>query len=175
MLRRTLLDALLFQCCWFACVLGANLGALLATCLILPLHAWLVPQGTRRWLCAAAMACAGLLLDSTWHATGVLRFQAVLPGGLPAWLAPVWLMLGLSLFESLSWLQKRIWLAALMGAICGPLAYLAGTRLGAAQLGLPSSQVAMLLAAAWSVLLPVFARIALVPSEAPATALARQS
>jgi hypothetical protein len=151
------MQALLFQAGWLGCVAGGNRGALAVALLILPLHAWLFPMHARAWATALAIAGAGLALDLVWQASGVIHFAHTGPGALPPWLALLWLLLSLSLFHSLAWLQERLWIATILGALAGPLSYLAGLRLGAAQSPLPEWQFACLLAPAWAMLLPVLA------------------
>jgi hypothetical protein len=51
-------------------------------------------------------------------------------------------------------------LAAALGALSGPLSYIAGMRLGAAETTHPDSIVALAMAPAWAVLLPLLARLA---------------
>jgi hypothetical protein len=59
----------------------------------------------------------------------------------------------------MAWLKGRPWLAAFAGAVGGPLAYLAGERLG----GLEMSDPLLALGAqalGWAVLLPVLVHLA---------------
>ena len=165
-MRGALLQALLFQAGWLGCVAGGNRGALAVALLVLPLHAWLFPMHGRAWATALALAGTGLALDLGWQAAGVMQFAHTPPGGLPPWLAGLWLLLALSLFHSLAWLQQRLWIASVLGALAGPLSYVAGLRLGAAQSPLPAWQFACLLAPAWAMLLPVLALAARQASRA---------
>jgi len=165
--KPALTDALLFQLGWFACVAGGNRGALLSVAIVLPLQAVLVPRMPREWIAALGMACAGLLVDLGWQALGVLRFERAPVGVVPPWLALVWLLFALALGRSLAWLQGRVLLAAVAGAVAGPLSYLAGLGLGAARSDLPSWQLALLMAASWSLLLPALAACARRAGPAP--------
>ncbi len=76
----------------------------------------------------------------------VLGFIGYAPGPLPApfaplWVLALWVLLGTTLDVSLRWLRGRWWLAALLGAVTGPLAYLGGARLGALQLLRPTEAI----------------------------------
>lgn len=60
----------------------------------------------------------------------------------------------MTIHHSLAWLQNKLLLAALFGGLGGPVAYWAGTRMGAASFNwsLPSSL--FLLAVVWSLMIP---------------------
>ena len=61
--------------------------------------------------------------------------------------------------HSLAWHKKRLGLAALLGAVGGPLAYWAGVRLGAATFNWPLLPSLLLLAAIWGILMPGVMRL----------------
>jgi hypothetical protein len=168
-MRPVLLDAVLFQLGWIACVAGGNSGALLAALLVLPLHWALVSRDAREWLFAIVLGSAGLAVDLAWQAAGALHFAQTVGGVLPPWLAVLWLLFALALFHSLAWLQGRPLLAASCGALAGPVTYLAGLRLGAAESALAPVQLALLMAPAWAVLLPALAETARLARRARAT------
>ena len=107
-------------------------------------------------LCAAI----GLAMDLGWQLLGVLTFKGQLVWTTPGWLVVLWLMFAGTLFRSLAFLQDRLLLAAALGALSGPLSYIAGMRLGAAETTHPDSIVALAMAPAWAVLLPLLARLA---------------
>ena len=76
----------------------------------------------------------GMALDSLVLAGGLLRYtsgqySAALP---PHWMSAMWVLLATTLNVSMGWLRGRYWLAAVLGAVAGPLSYAAGVRLGAA-------------------------------------------
>lgn len=150
-----------FQIGWFACVLGAAYGflwlgpavvALLALLNLYERH----PSQRLSEVRLLGLACLlGLLLDSLLAAAGVFTF---LDRQLPPWLSRPWMValwanFALTLRSSMAWLQGRYPLAALLGAISGPLAYWAGARLGAVELnGLYSI---FFLAAVWLPTVPL--------------------
>ena len=69
------------------------------------------------------------------------------------------MLLAGTLAVSLRWLQRRLVLAGVLGAIAAPLAYLAGARLGA--LTLPKGHSALWAqAAGWALLLPALLAMA---------------
>lgn len=99
----------------------------------------------------------GYVADSILVLAGVLRFpaQAVLGWPSTAWMVALWVLQAAVLGGAMSWMRDRFVLAAVVGAIGGPLAYLAGVRTGAAVFG--SSQLAALtaIAAMWTVAMPL--------------------
>ena len=46
----------------------------------------------------------------------------------PAWILALWITFALTFTQSLAWLQTHLWLAALLGLLGGPLAYLGASR-----------------------------------------------
>jgi hypothetical protein len=150
---------------WLACVLGAAYG-----------HGWL---GT---LCALAWIAWILYRHAHWRRelgvvlfAGALGFAADLvlirfgglayvdqPPGLPGpiWIVALWMAFGTSLNVSLAWLHGRAWLAAVLGAVSGPLAYIAGRKLGAVDFGPPDREPLLVLSLVWAVALPLLVIVA---------------
>jgi hypothetical protein len=87
----------------------------------------------------------GLLVDSTLALTGQVRFASPWPAGLaPYWMLSLWAAFATTLNHSMHWLMTRPVGAALAGAAGGPLAYLAGARLGALTLVTPATTLAII-------------------------------
>jgi hypothetical protein len=78
----------------------------------------------------------------------------------PVWLVALWAMFGTTLRGSLSALAGRYGLAAVLGAVAGPLSYLGGAKLGAVTLH-PNRAVSIAaLAVGWSVVMPLLVWLA---------------
>ncbi|WP_060512402.1 DUF2878 domain-containing protein [Pseudomonas sp. NBRC 111124] len=149
-------NALWLQAGWWLCVLGAHRPWLLLMVVIgLLLHLWLSPRGELRVL--LRVAAAGWLLDSTLGVLGVFSFRQ---WPLPLWLALLWLVLASGMRHSLAGLGQPAWLAALLGLMGGPLAYLAGARLAGVELPLGGLETALILAPVWALTLPLALRLA---------------
>lgn len=145
-----LLNAVLFQSGWLLCVMERGPLALAATAMILMAHGRWICQNTREWWLILALGAFGTALDFLLMQAGVFRIDGHdFP---PPWLIAVWLLFASTLNHSLRWLQSRLWLAALCGAISAPLSYVAGARLGALNIDLARLP---LLALAWALLLPL--------------------
>lgn len=163
--RIKLLNMLLFQAGWFTCVIGAArgypwLGALgVVPIVLMHLHWANRPKIEARLL--AVSAVTGLLFDALLLASGWVSFPNGwwLPGLAPYWMACMWLLFATTLNLSMSWLHYRPGLAALFGAVGGPLAYFAGERLGGIALTHPAPAL-IALATGWAIITPLLVRTA---------------
>lgn len=143
------INALLFQVGWFVCVMERGILALLATLIILLVHGFRYRHLQGEWPVIAVVTVSGLLQDIVLMQLGVLQFSS--HPWPPVWLVCVWLLFATTLNHSLRWLQNRWALALVLGAITGPLSYLAGERLGAVVI---NHDALLLLSAAWGLCLP---------------------
>lgn len=152
---RLLASAGLFQLGWFACVFGARQPAwLLLAVLCLLVHLlWLAPGRREGWL-VAQVALAGWLLDSALLHAGLFDFGAG-AGAAPLWLALLWALFATTLRHCLAWTARPGWRASLVGAIGGPLSYLAGAELAGVGLPLGPWPSLLVLAGVWAVVMPV--------------------
>jgi hypothetical protein len=156
----------LFQIGWFACVLGAAHGPAWAGALTaLAIVAWHIARAVvpRRELSLVACAAAlGIVFESLLVQSGWIRFGAgvLVEGAATYWMVALWALFATTLNVSLRGLRTHGWLAALLGAIGGPLAYFAGARLGALELVATGAGLAAI-AAGWAVLTPLLFRAAL--------------
>ncbi|MBN1126704.1 MAG: DUF2878 domain-containing protein [Sedimentisphaerales bacterium] len=152
---------------WFACVLGAANGMPWLGLLVVPLlvfvHIFVCEKSKPFVVLKMGAICIGLgwLMDSFLIIIGAydpVRWLLPHPS-VTIWLLMLWLNFSLSLNESLRWLQSHPFSAVILGAIFGPLAYLAGARLGA--LLIPSPQTGLvLIGLTWMVAMPLLSHIA---------------
>ena len=126
---------LAYQCAWFAVILGAahgmpQAGAAVAV-LVAAVHLALRRERVELQLIAAAFM-AGVVVDTVSVISGQVHFASAWPPSWsPFWMLSLWIAFATTLNHSLRWLMTRPLAAAVAGAIGGPLAYLAGARLGA--------------------------------------------
>jgi apolipoprotein D and lipocalin family protein len=109
-----------------------------------------------------AAVVVGLIVDTVLLRSGELRFVfGTWPEGFaPYWMLSLWAAFATTLNHSLRWIVHRPLVAILLGAIGGPLAYLAGAKLGALQLA--SLQTALpLIGVAWGVAMAALSLIAM--------------
>ncbi len=128
-------------------------------------------------LLVAAAATVGLAWDSALVALGLMSYPSgnFAPGLAPHWIIAMWALFATSLNLSMSWLKGRPRLAALFGAVGGPMAYLAGERLGGLEMPDPVLALAVQ-AVGWAIILPLLTRLATRLNgfePAPARAFAR--
>jgi hypothetical protein len=149
-----------FELAWFACVLGAARGWPSAgVAVALGVVALFVALGSRPAVDAALVAAAvvtGFIWDSTMAQLGWIEYAqpGPLPGLAPVWILALWALFAIALREPLRWLHTRLPLAALFGALGGPLSYAAAERLGALRLVEPQGAV-VALALGWAAIVPL--------------------
>jgi hypothetical protein len=159
------INFLAFQFGWFACVLGAAHGmpwlGPVAVLLAVLLHLRLIKRPRNELKLIACAMVLGLLLDSILLASGWLDYPSGswLPGIAPYWLISMWALFATTLNVSMKWMRGRPALAVVMGAIGGPLSYLAGQKLGAMSFNDPVFALTGL-AVAWSLAMPLLVALA---------------
>jgi hypothetical protein len=163
--RRKLLNFGAFQLAWFACVLAAAEGrallATLAVAIVVCVHLWLAPRRGPEAMLILVVTSIGLIWDSLLVSLGLLSYAAgnFVDGVAPVWIIAMWALFATSLNLSMGWLKGRAWLAALVGALGGPLAYWAGERLGGVQM--PDPVLALgTQAIGWAVIMPLLTLLA---------------
>lgn len=153
------------QVAWSACVLGgANDRALAGTLVaaaVIALHLAFAKRAAPEALLIAAASVIGLLWDSALIAIGLFTYPsgALAPGLAPYWMVALWAVFATSLNLSMGFLKGRLWLAALVGAVGGPLSYAAGGRLGGLEMSEPMLALGVQ-GLGWAVLLPLLTHLA---------------
>lgn len=155
-----------YEAVWFAAVVGAGRGlawpGVLATLLFVAGRFSVSKQrGVEAALVAVALVI-GLLLDAALVWTGVAHYAAPWPSPLaPAWLTALWVAFALTIVPLFGYLHGRLALAAVFGAIGGPLAYL-GAAHGwhAVALPAPSWRGLVTLAVGWGAAMPLLCWLA---------------
>jgi hypothetical protein len=98
----------------------------------------------------------GAVFDSALVAAGWVTF----PSGMfsesmaPYWIVTMWMLFGTTINMSMRWMRGRPLLAAAFGFVGGPLAYVAGHKIGGIQFVDQGPAIAML-AIGWAVMMPV--------------------
>ena len=157
---RLLANFAVFEAAWFACILGVAHGRPLeGTAAVVVAIAWHVAISARpatELALVAALGAIGLVAESAVVAQGHVAYAAGQP---VAWLAPYWMValwaeFAIALNVTLRWLKGKPLLAAVLGAVFGPLSFLAGVRLGGARF-VDEAAALVTLVFMWAVLMPL--------------------
>lgn len=155
-----LLNFVAFQASWFACVLGGAaqlpwLGVVAVAATLL-LHGWQSPAHQPELRLALSAGALGALWESVLVSAGVLVYPSgqLLSALAPVWIVALWIGFATSLNVSMRWLKGRLLLAAILGAVFGPMSFWGGAKLGAVSFPDPVLALAVL-AAGWALLMPL--------------------
>ena len=153
-----------YQAVWFITAAGAERGlwwpgvlASAAFVFIVTLRA----PGRRADLQLALIAIiCGLVLDGALTASGSLRYATADPGfPAPIWILSLWAAFAMTIRHSLRWLLSHSLLAALLGAIGGPMAYWGAAR-GFTAIEFLKPQIAVgVLAVGWAIAILILVRV----------------
>lgn len=171
-MAKALLNFVLFQASWFAAVLGGAHGwpwtgsavAVLAVSVHLVMF-----EGNRKreTQLIGFIVLLGLAVESLFQQSGVIVYHSPAPIATfpPVWIVAMWLAFATLPNGVLGWLHGRFWLAALFGAVSGPLTYQAGAALGAAQLNENLLDALGFIGLVWAVAFPLILRMAAISKQ----------
>lgn len=172
------INAIFYQVAWLITIAGAARGWWWAGPAALLLSAgWqIVRLSLRRadTLLVLYAAAIGFVIDSMFAQADLIRYAAAMPWAhlAPIWIVALWMSFALTLNHSLAYLKTHALVAAALGGIGAPLAYLAAARLGALTFPAGSLPALPWLAAAWAAITPALCRLAHVLCQRETTALA---
>jgi hypothetical protein len=161
---KPLLNAILFQIVWFACLLAGDVWALVVTALYLFLHDRYFMHTRREWRLLCVFLILGVVVDGTLFQLGIFsanvenvsqsdRLDLIyLP---PIWLLCLWVSVATLFAHSLAFLRSRYVLSALMGSIGPTLSYFAGAKLAGINLAEPIWLSLAIVSAAWALVIPL--------------------
>ena len=156
-----IVNFLLYQVGWFACVLGAAwgfpwFGMSIALCL-LGIHFRLAPDRGSQVVLVLAAAGAGLVVDTLQLWVGVFTFPhgTVVDWLPPPWMSVLWMQFATTFRYSMRWLEGRYLLSASFGLLGAPVAFFAGERFGAIEFLSPRLAHYGVLAVLWSITVPL--------------------
>ncbi|NWD83267.1 DUF2878 domain-containing protein [Pseudomonas reactans] len=156
---KTLANAVLFQCGWFACVLGGDSLWLLVGLAALAIHLLWISSWAEDGRLILGVTLLGTLIDTLLRTVGFFQFSE--PGPLiPLWLIMLWALLATTLRHCLAWSTQPWWRAALLGAVGGPMSYYAGSQLAGVSFGYSLGASLVALALLWALLFILLANAA---------------
>lgn len=162
-LQTNIINLVLVQGVWFACVLGGTWWGWAAALVFFAIYQLLVGALQKEWLCIIAIAATGFAVDCTISQLDLMIFPekntlTFIP--LPGWMAALWLTFATLFLHGLQWLRHRPWLAAAAGAILGPATYYAGSLLHGVKLGMILTSFFLWYGLLWGIMVPLFGSIA---------------
>jgi len=146
---------LLFQVAWFACVLTRSWTGVAIAALCVGVHLCLSRSRLSEFAMIMSVTLTGTLLDSALMNAGIFVFHQHVGLLCPFWLTAIWAAFATTLGISSTLFSNRLVLAAAVGAVAGPLAYFAGSRLGAMDFGWPLQLSLGTLFVLWAALVPL--------------------
>ncbi len=160
------INAIFYQATWLITIAGAARGWWWAGPAALVVFAgWQLAVSSQRRADALLVlyaAVIGFVIDSAFAQASLISYAAATPWAqlAPIWIVALWMSFALTLNHSLAYLKTHALVAAALGGIGAPLAYLAAANWGA--LAFPASQLPslILLATVWAVLTPALCRLA---------------
>jgi len=152
---KLIVNYLLFQLGWFACVLGGNKIALAATVVILAIHLRCIGSWAMEKQLLAITFFLGCAIDSFLGNMAILQFHHDESRILPLWLACLWLIFATTLRHSLDWSRTHRLYGTVLGFVGGPLSYYAGSQLSEVTLAPPLWRTLLLLAIIWAITIPM--------------------
>jgi len=164
MQRRVVVNFILYEIGWFACVIGAaKQMPWLGVVVMLAIVAWHLLQAKqpkREWALLLIVLVIGGTFDQILLNHQLISYESHgwMTNIVPVWILALWAEFVTILNVSLRWMHGRWLLAVLFGAIGGPLAYMGAAKLGAVTLNLmPASYIALSLG--WAILTPLMLRL----------------
>ncbi|WP_150913448.1 DUF2878 domain-containing protein [Marinobacter halotolerans] len=152
---RNVINFVLFQAGWFACVLYPGLAAVGFVVALVTVHLAFISQARMSELQFIGVGTVlGGVLDGIWFNTGVMDngvsgFQLT-----PIWILGLWAAFTTTLSHSLSWIGSKPWLPYVCAPIAGPFAYWSASKMGAVQLPDLTLSLAAL-ALGWFIVFPL--------------------
>ena len=160
-----LVNYTLYQIGWFACVLGGAshrpwTGFLIAV-VLLGAHLTLSPERFLEARLVVFATAVGALVEIGQIAAGTYRFPSgtVNEAFPPPWLLAMWAQFATTFRFSLRGVMRRPLFAGLFGVAGGPIAFLAGERLGAVTLLPPLAHGLLRLSVSWAIALLAFSAV----------------
>ena len=158
------INLLAYQTAWFSCVFGAAYDRIEISYWVcagaLILNTFLSRTRYIDWTLVLITGVLGglfesLVLNEHW----VIYKATAIPSIAPIWIILLWMVFGTTLNHSLHWLQRKLTLSVLFGLLGGPVAWYAGSRIGALEL-VPGPVTYIVIGLGWAILMPLLAYIA---------------
>ena len=155
-----LINVTAFKLGWLSSVVGGAqqipwLGPLVVF-IAVAIHLARAERPSSEFMLIVSCGLIGAVFDSALVAAGWVTFPSgmVSDSMAPYWIVTMWMLFGTTINLSMRWLRGRTLLAAAFGFIGGPLAYLAGHKIGGIEFVDQTAALAML-AIGWAAIMPL--------------------
>ncbi len=160
-MKWTLINLVAFNLAWLVCVGSAAAGFPIAGAIVVAiavaLHLMLADNVRGELLLLGIAAAIGFGWESFLVSANVLDYGSTRVA--PYWIVAMWILFATTINVGMRWLRRSVVLAAVAGAVGGPLSFVAGERMGAVAFPEPVLTL-IVIAAGWAVLLPAVVHIA---------------
>lgn len=155
-----LINVTAFKLGWLSSVFGGAqqlpwLGPLVVF-LAVAIHLARAQRPRSEFMLIVSCGLIGTVFDSALVAAGWVTFPSgmVSESMAPYWIITMWMLFGTTINLSMRWMRGRPMLASAFGFVGGPLAYIAGHKIGGIQFVDQPAAVAML-AIGWAIMMPL--------------------
>lgn len=162
--QNPIFNLLAYQLAWFVCLLSAAkglplIGSVTAIAVVI-WHVWGVKRPKTELTLILISGFIGLTWESILVQLGWISYVSgiIIPGFAPHWIVALWLVFATTFNVSLKWFKTHLAVVALFGFVGGPLAFYAGSVLGALTLT-PIFGLAAI-AIGWGLLMPILMSLA---------------
>lgn len=164
-MKLVLKNLILFKAAWTAVVFSAAngmawLGALAVAGVVFE-HLRTARNAALETRLLLIAGVVGLTWESLLVRAGLLEYSAgIIQAGLaPYWIVTMWLLFATTLNVGMKWLQRHWLVAAVAGGLGGPMAFFAGSKIGAVVFTDPVISL-LVIGIGWAVLLPLLSALA---------------
>jgi hypothetical protein len=154
-----LINVVLYQCAWFACIFGAAKGqpwlGLGISFIVLAWHLSQAPLVKNEVYLLLSTLVIGFVFDQGLLTAQLIDYKSHgwSDALVPMWILALWLTFATLLNVSLRWMRPHLMYAVLFGLVGGPLAYYAAVGLNA--ITILDQRAYWILALGWGVVTPV--------------------
>jgi hypothetical protein len=159
-----LINVAAFKLGWLSSVFGGAqqlpwLGPVVVL-IVIGLHLARAQRPGSELLLILSCGLIGAVFDSALVAAGWVTFPSGMFSDMmaPYWIVTMWMLFGTTINMSMRWMRGRPLLASAFGFVGGPLAYIAGHKIGGIVFVDQTAAIAML-AIGWAVIMPLLIQL----------------
>lgn len=159
-----LINVAAFKLGWLSSVFGGAqqlpwLGPVVVL-IVIGLHLARARRPGSELLLILSCGLIGAVFDSALVAAGWVTFPSGMFSDMmaPYWIVTMWMLFGTTINMSMRWMRGRPLLASAFGFVGGPLAYIAGHKIGGIVFVDQTAAIAML-AIGWAVIMPLLIQL----------------